>query len=85
MEDGKERWLAERGLRRIAVQKLSLVAPQRSDGGATPFLLHCASAESATVIDRRYRMNSTPVAPIPAASAAIPMEVKIKANQGKST
>ena len=34
MEDGKERRLAERGLRRIAVQKLSLVAPQRSDGGS---------------------------------------------------
>jgi hypothetical protein len=52
---------------------------------STPFLLHCASAGTATVIDRRYRMKSTPVASVSAAAAAIPMEVKIKANQGKST
>ncbi|MGD0412752.1 MAG: hypothetical protein ABSC18_13750 [Verrucomicrobiota bacterium] len=36
----------------------SVVAPQRSDGGANPFPIHSASVISATVIDRRYRRSS---------------------------
>ena len=36
----------------------SVVAPQRSDGGANPFPIHSASVISATVIDRRYRGSS---------------------------